>query len=173
MATTYTLISSVTAGSGGSASLGFTSIPATYTDLVVLLSVRSTQAAADAQLRININGTGEGTNFSSYGLQGDGGSGISSFNQTAGWIAGGFNANTSTANTFTSLQLYFPNYTVSANKSFDVESAMEQNSGAGTYAELAAILYSNTSAISSLSFATPSNNLAQYSTAYLYGISNA
>ena len=174
MATTYTLISSVTAGSGGSASMGFTSIPATYTDLVVLLSVRSTQSAVDAQLRININGTGVGTNFSSYGIQSDGGGGVNSFNQTTGWIAGGFNGNTSTANTFTSLQLYFPNYTVSANKSYDVQSAMERNSAtAGTYAELAAVLYSNTSAISSLSFTTPSNNLAEYSTAYLYGISNA
>jgi hypothetical protein len=38
MATTYDLISSVTVGSGGAANIEFTSIPATYTDLVVLFS---------------------------------------------------------------------------------------------------------------------------------------
>jgi hypothetical protein len=169
---TYTLISSVTVGSGGAGSIDFTSIPATYTDLVVLLSVRSTNASTDAQLRININGTGVGTNFSSRGLQGDGSS-VSSFTQTSGWIAGGFNGGTSTANTFSSLQVYFPNYTGSTNKSFSVEMVMERNFATGTYAELNAILYSNTSVISSLSFTTPSANLAEYSTVYLYGISNA
>jgi hypothetical protein len=39
MANTYTLIaSSVTVGSGGAANIEFTSIPATYTDLVSALS---------------------------------------------------------------------------------------------------------------------------------------
>ena len=43
MATTYTLISSVTVGSGGAASIEFTSIPSTYTDLVLKLSARSSR----------------------------------------------------------------------------------------------------------------------------------
>jgi hypothetical protein len=34
MATTYEIIASVTVGSGGAANIEFTSIPATYTDLV-------------------------------------------------------------------------------------------------------------------------------------------
>jgi hypothetical protein len=43
MATTYTLInSSVTVGSGGAADIEFTSIPATYTDLLLVLSGRGT-----------------------------------------------------------------------------------------------------------------------------------
>jgi len=172
MANTYTLISSVTAGSGGAASMEFTSIPATYTDLVVLLSVRSTNSGTDAQLRININGTGVGTNHSIRLIQGDGSS-VASSTSTTGWIVGGMNGGTSTANTFTSLQVYFPNYTGSTNKSYSVDSTMERNFATGTYAELSAVLYSNTSVISSLSFTTPSANLAEYSTAYLYGISNA
>ena len=40
MATTYTLISSVTVGSGGAASIEFTSIPADYTDLLLKVSMR-------------------------------------------------------------------------------------------------------------------------------------
>ena len=39
---TYTLISSVTVGAGGASSIDFTSIPSTYTDLLVKISARST-----------------------------------------------------------------------------------------------------------------------------------
>jgi hypothetical protein len=44
MATTYEIISSVTVGSGGAANIEFTSIPATYTDLYVLASIRSNRS---------------------------------------------------------------------------------------------------------------------------------
>ena len=40
MATTYTLISSVTVGSGGAANIEFTSIPSTYTDLLLKYYLR-------------------------------------------------------------------------------------------------------------------------------------
>jgi hypothetical protein len=45
MATTYEIIASVTVGSGGAANIEFTSIPATYTDLVVLFSARTDRSA--------------------------------------------------------------------------------------------------------------------------------
>jgi len=44
MATTYEAIATVTVGSGGAATFGFTSIPATYTDLLVVASLRSDRA---------------------------------------------------------------------------------------------------------------------------------
>ena len=58
MATTYTLISSVTVGATAVASVEFTSIPATYTDLVVFLSSRSdTLRSSDgAYAMISFNG---------------------------------------------------------------------------------------------------------------------
>ena len=171
MANTYKLISSVTVGSGGAANITFSSIPATYTDLCVLLSVRSAATGGDDQLRININSAGVGSNFTIRVLQGSGSS-ASSSSSTTGWIVGGFNANGNTANTFSSVQVYFPNYAGSTNKSFSIDSAMENNATTA-YAELNAALYSNANAISSLSFTTSSANLMQYSTAYLYGISNA
>jgi hypothetical protein len=43
MANTFTLIASSTVGSGGAASIDFTSISSTYTDLVVKLSLRNTE----------------------------------------------------------------------------------------------------------------------------------
>jgi hypothetical protein len=171
MATTYKLISKVTVGSGGAANITFSSIPATYTDLCVLLSVRSAAAGGDDQLRININSAGVGSNFTLRLLQGSGSS-VSSSTSTAGYIVGGFNANGNTSNTFSSVQVYFPNYAGSTNKSFSIDSAMENNATTA-YSELNAALYSNTNAISSLSFVTPSANLMQYSTARLYGIKNS
>jgi hypothetical protein len=45
MATTFIKIASVTVGSGGAASMDFTSIPSTYTDLVIKVSTRKVQSA--------------------------------------------------------------------------------------------------------------------------------
>jgi hypothetical protein len=171
MPNTFELIASSTVGAGGASAITFSSIPSTYTDLCVQLSVRSAASAGDDQLRININGAGVGSNFSLRGIQGSGSS-VSSGNSTTGWIVGGANANNNTANTFTSIQVYFPNYTSSNNKSMSIDSVMENNATTA-YAELNAALYSNSSAINSLAFLFPSANLVQYSTAYLYGVKNA
>jgi hypothetical protein len=53
MANTYTLISSVTVGSGGAANIEFTSIPQTYTDLLYKISGRLSVDSASAFLRYN------------------------------------------------------------------------------------------------------------------------
>ena len=53
MANTYTLISSVTVGSGGASSIDFTSIPATYTDLCLVWSGRSAGSDVDTKITFN------------------------------------------------------------------------------------------------------------------------
>ena len=59
---TYTLISTVTVGAGGAASIDFNSIPGTYTDLLLVVSVRSTRpAATNDGLFMSINGSGSST----------------------------------------------------------------------------------------------------------------
>jgi len=57
MANTYQLISSTTVGAGGASSILFSSIPATYTDLILDLSVRTSNAASQAILDIKFNGS--------------------------------------------------------------------------------------------------------------------
>ena len=47
MALTYTALASVTVGSGGAANIEFTSIPGTYTDLVMLVSLRDYDSCGD------------------------------------------------------------------------------------------------------------------------------
>lgn len=169
MAATYTLISSVTVGSGGAASISFSSIPQTYTDLVVKLSTRITNAVDVYGVLVSINGATNASGFNWRRLQGDG-SAASSQSGTNGF-AGHVEGTTYTANTFGNSELYFPNYTGSASKTFSIDDVTENN-GTAAYAILTAVVWNTSSAITSFSF-TSAGTYAQYSTAYLYGISNA
>lgn len=168
MANTYQLISSVTVGSGGAASIDFTSIPATYTDLVVKMSLRGTSAATYAAVKVQFNGST--SNLSCKQLFGDGASANSSSSATQ--ILFDTDAANNTASTFGNHEMYIPNYAGSTNKSVSIDSVMEQN-GTTAYAELVAGLWANTSAINQVTIAPTANNFAQHSSAYLYGIKNS
>ena len=169
MATTYEIIASVTVGSGGAASMGFTSIPATYTDLVVKISSRTNHSGYADGLDLTFN-----SNASSYTyrlLDGDGASASSSTGSAK--VFGRTNASTSTASTFGNSEVYVPNYASSNNKSFSANSVGENNATSADI-RLAGNLWANSAAITSISI-TPQVGISfnQYSTAYLYGISNA
>ena len=158
-------ISTVTVGSGGAATIDFINIPQNYTDLVVKLSARSTYTSGRANtIQLNLNGSATG--FSGKDVYGDGSS-AASYSPTV--AIGATPSATSTSNTFSNLEIYFPNYTSSAYKSYLVDSAQDDNN-TGAYLDLTAGLWSNTAAINSISIITNVNNWAQYSTAHLYGI---
>ena len=170
MATTYTLISSVTVGSGGAANITFSSIPSTYTDLLIKVSARNTASAA-IDVLVSFNGTT--TTYSDRILYGSGSATGSVTDTGAAGVYGVLNTiSTDTASTFSNCEFYIPNYAGSNNKSVSLDSVNENNA-AGAYSYLAAGLWASSSAITSIKIAPSSNNLAQYSTAYLYGISNA
>ena len=169
MATTYVKIgSTVTVGSGGAANITFTSIPSTYTDLLIKFSARATNAAVANSLRLQINSTTTG--YSVRGLRGDGSAASSFTDSGTTFFAGVINAATGTTSTFSNIELYIPNYAGSTNKSLSVDSVQENNTTAAN-AYLLAGLLTNTAAITSLTF-TPETtaNFAEYSTATLYGI---
>jgi len=172
MANTYVAIATVTVGSGGAASIDFSSIPATYTDLALLVSARSARATGGADtLYLKINTVT--TNRTSRTLEGDGAT-ASSGNYTDGFI-GNLPQNTAgwTANTFANTLVYIPNYAGSTNKSFSVDTVTETNATTA-YSHLFAGLWSQTTAINQLTLITgTSNNFVEYSTATLYGIKNS
>jgi len=172
MANTYILIEAKTLGSAA-ASVTFSSIPQTYTDLKVIMSTRSTRAAFDDEVKININGTGIGSNFTSRVVGGEG-TAASQFSTSysTGRITLGIQGSTTTASTFTSTEHYFPNYTGSNFKSISSDNTVGQNAAA-VFTDLSASLYSSTSAITSIAFSTTLGDFAQYSTFYLYGIKNS
>jgi hypothetical protein len=168
MANTFTLIASSTVGAGGTASFDFTSIPATYTDLVIKISARGTNASLYSSVKVEFNGSS--SNLSCKQIFGDGASAASSLSATQ--ILFDSDGGNSTSNVFGSHEIYIPNYLGSSNKSVSIDSVSEQN-GTTAYAEFVAGLWANTSAINRVTLTTISGNLAQYSTAYLYGIKNS
>jgi len=174
MANTYVLISSSTVGSGGVASVSLSSIPATYTDLLVLASVRTLRSTNASNFYMRINGS-SATNYDLKRLEGSGTAASSDgYTSLDGMVIGTANGTTSTASVFSSFSIYIPNYLSSNKKSVSVESVSENNATAA-YADLTAGLWNLTSAITSVSFheLAASTNIDQYSTFYLYGIKNS
>ncbi len=164
MANTYEAISTVTVGSGGAANIEFTSIPATYTDLLILTSLRGTTAEIYEIVKLEFNGVT--INLSSRGLEGNGAS-PSSYTNTFIYISAADGAS-ATASTFSNHYIYIPNYAGSTNKSVSVD-AVSENNATTAYASLQAGLWSDTAAITSAKL-KPTGTFVQYSTATLYGI---
>lgn len=169
---TYTNIATTTVGSGGVASVTFSSIPSTYTDLVLKISFRTTAAVVANIGYITFNA--DATGYSHKFVQGDG-SGTSSGGYTGansknvGIISG----SSATANTFANNEIYIPNYTSSNYKSYSVDSVGENNATT-SYAMLLAGLWSNTAAITSIKLEEQNGaTIAQYSTFTLYGIKSS
>jgi len=169
MATTFELISSVTVGAGGAASIDFTSIPTTYTDLCVKLSSRAASGGAvDVLIQFNTDTTSG--NYSQRQLQGNGAS-VSS--GTGNQQSATSNGASDTASTFASSEIYVPNYLSATTKSFATDSVTENN-GTTAYATLRAGLWSGTAAINAIKLThNGGTSFAQYSTAYIYGVKNA
>lgn len=171
MATTYKLIASSTVGAGGATSITFSSIPNTYTDFKVVFSLRDNTASTPVNnVFTTINGTSTG--YSERVLFSDG-SVVSSGNRSSTNIAYLYSdSSTATSNTFSSGEIYIPNYTSSNNKSMSIDSASENNATTA-YTAITAALWSNSSAITSITLSTGGSNYVQYSSAYLYGIKNS
>jgi hypothetical protein len=166
MANTYELIASSTVGSGGAASITFSSIPATFTDLKIVYSGRDT-TDNPGSLYIQYNSAGYVSNTAK--LNGTGSSLSSSTHPNAylGLVPGP----SVTANTFGNGEIYIPNYASSNNKTFHSDTVTENNATAA-YQFLWAGLWSSSSAITSVTIKTD-QAFAEYSTAYLYGIKNS
>jgi hypothetical protein len=168
MANTYVKIASNTVGVLGAASIDFTSIPSTYTDLLLVVSARSLVVSVGDSTDIKFNNSS--ANFTRRTLYGSG-SAASSFANSDNDL-GAMPGSTATANTFSTEQYYIPNYTGSTFKSISVESIRENNTTAVDMLMVAG-LWSQTSAINQITISAASANLAQYSTATLYGISKS
>jgi hypothetical protein len=124
MATAITLISSVTVGSGGAANISFTSIPSTYTDLVLKISSRDDRATVIANA-VNFSFNGSTSNFTYRVLEGDGSNAVSG-NGSTSWSATSTGPS-ATANTFSNCEIYIPNYAGSNNKSYSGDLVTETN----------------------------------------------
>lgn len=169
MPNTYTLISSNVLTSSA-ASVTFSSIPATFTDLVLRVSARSDQGDYSDYMTLAINSLGSNADSQRTLYNSDGTRASGSGTVTA------ITANTTTANTFSSTEYYFSMYTDSSiKKPFSIVSDAENNSSTQYFTpSIQAVLTSSTAAITSLTFKPAfGSNLVSGSSFYLYGIKNS
>ena len=161
-------IETVTVGSGGANNIEFTNIPQTYTDLVLVVSARSSRAVSGIEsFQIKPNGTmTSSTQRRLYGSSSSAVSDSSSNEIYTSWLG-----NNGTANTFNSVTIYFPNYAGSAIKTFSIDNTVENNSTTDWQSSITAASTGSTSAITSIILTGASYNFVQHSTATLYGIS--
>ena len=164
---TLQLVQTITVGAGGAASIEFTGIPQTGTDLLVVFSLRSSATLQrDAYVYINSLSSG----YSDRWLYGDGTSASSSSNGAGGafwFLSDVMPAAGVTASTFGNGSLYFPNYTSSTAKSASCD-VVEENNATASGQLIWSGSNSTTSAITSVKLQASSGNLVQYSSASLY-----
>lgn len=171
MPATYVNIASQTLGSSA-ASVTFSSIPNTYTDLVVRFAARFDNAGITT--RISFNGV-TGTSYGWRYMNGTGSATNSTSDQNTTGIltVGGGNQSSQTTNTFSSGEYYIPSYGSSIQHPV---SAMAANENNATLAWIGATagLFTSASAISSITIIPGSGgNFVAGSTFYLYGIKNS
>ena len=162
MPRTYEPIASQTLGADAG-SVEFTSIPGTYTDLILVANASSTHTAA-TELRMRFSGS-SATNYSTTRLIGDG-SAASSTRDTSGSSYGymGHLNNSSTA--FTTIRAHIMSY---ANT--NVFTTMLVESGAaGSAVHRQVSLWRLTDAVTSILLISGAGNIRSGSTFSLYGV---
>jgi hypothetical protein len=179
MPNTYTLISS-TVLSSAAASVTFSSIPQTYTDLVLKISSQGGGTGSlDNYIKIAPNSST--TTLSMTYLSGRPGTGVTSARPFTAWYHIMYGAGTAGgtsdgdgANVFDNYEAYIPNYTGSTNKVISGFGGGERNS-TDAVMNVNAGLWRNTSSITSLYLTNDGgdNQWNARSSFYLYGIKNS
>ena len=169
MPATYEPIASTTLGATAG-TIDFTSIPGTYTDLVLVLTTGGATAGASMRFRVNSD---SGSNYSFTELRGNGSVAASSrdSNGTAGVIGGG-NSGSSNAvdNVYTALFQSYSNTNV-------FKTVLGSSATASREVGRSVSLWRSTSAITSISVslggAFPTYNMLSGTVAAIYGIKAA
>jgi len=174
MANTFMPISNVVVGAGGQSSIDFNSIHQGYTDLVLKMSLRTSETGANSYGPVQIRFNGDtGSNYNNQEFiftTTTSTSTSSSASQTSFTITP--NNNSSTASSFSASELYISNYTLAQHKPCLLDNAVGTATATfngGFYG----LTYTSTDPITSISIASSGNTLMQYSSATLYGIKNS
>jgi hypothetical protein len=166
MPATYEPIATTTLGSASSP-ITFTSIPAIYTDLRLVLVFNTGGATGNTNARITFN-SDTGSNYSKTNLRGDGSSAYSQRATNENYIDIG---QASQVNWAVSTMDIF-NYAGSTYKTSLTENNSDWNGAGNVYREVA--LWRDTTAISTITITSSSaNNFRAGTTATLYGILKA
>lgn len=166
----WTVITHREIQSGGTSSIEFTSIPSTFTDLVLLVSIRSVEATvgSNADMRFNGNSSGYSSRLFYGGGSGNGAS-TSGGTDRISW-APTTSGGSSTASTFGNALIYIANYASSNPKAVSIDAVAENNASTSRQ-DLNTAVWSNSAAITSIVLTwEQTTTFAVGSSATLYGI---
>jgi hypothetical protein len=170
-------IATVSVGSGGAASVTFSSISADYTHLQIRGIARSTNSVTSVNISLQFNGV-TSSSYAWHWLYGDGSSATASAgsSDTAAYIARAAGASASSS-IFGAAVIDILDY-ANTNKNKTIRALSiralsgHDNNGSG-YAWFASGLFNSTNAISSITMNVQDGNFAQYSSFALYGCKTA
>jgi len=160
--------SSVLVGSGGAATVSFTSIPNTYTDLLVKFSLRCGATGTRWNNSV-VTFNGSPATVSNWVIGYN--NGISASNYASGQLVF-INHGDVDANTFGNGEMYISKYAGSNYKCTSSMLTAEANSADGAIGMVSGFI-SSTSVLTSITFTAQSNVYTENSTATLYGILKA
>jgi hypothetical protein len=167
MAFTYSLLAESTVGSGGASTITFNNIPQNYTDLVVKISSRISNANVWSDIYVRFNKITTG--YTDRVVYGTGAAAASLTDTTATGIDIRTSTSANTASTFGNAEVYIPNYTSSNVKSVSIDGVSENNA-TSAITQLVAGIWSNISTINCIEIIGSGGDFLQHSTATLYGI---
>lgn len=148
--------------SSNQASIVFSSIPQTYTDLILMVSDRSNRAATNDALIMKLNGS-TSTGRRVYGS----GSTVTSTANPDPLNA----SNTDASGIYSNIQFYIPNYASTTTQKSWLADGVEESNATSAYQSITTGLYSSNSAITSIELTCETGTgFIQYSSATLYGI---
>lgn len=167
VASSFDSIATVTVGSGGSATITFSSIPSTYTHLQIRGIARDSAGNNNGYIRVGNGSVDTGANYSYHYLVGNGsaassGSGI---NATSSLIMQFNNG----SNMFGSVLIDILDYkNTNKYKTFRSLNGFDQNGSGSIF--LWSGSWRSTSAIDTITLTEAGTGFAQYSTLALYGV---
>ena len=164
---------------GATASWSKTSIPSSYDHLLIVASIRSSKSSNYDKVDFQMgNGSLDtGTNYSQTTLQ------ANSATPTSGRTTGGdsidyiyISADSTTADTFGTVKIWLPHYANTANYKQAICTSTSENASAADAAWLLNVtagLWQSTSAVDCVGIKETGDDLMQYSTFTLYGVTGA
>ena len=168
MPNTYESIATQTLGSAA-ASVTFSSIPSTYTDLVLIINTSNSVSTNQPYIQFNADTSGSSTNYSTTSLRGDGSSAASGrhTNQFAWFPVPGPGVGTN--GNFEPWLVNIMNYS----NTTTFKTGLSRFNNAASIVSANAHLWRSTAAISTITITMESGNFNTSSTFSLYGIKNA
>lgn len=173
MPATYIKIGSVELSASTSA-IEFTNIPNTYKDLVLFTNLRTTNAGTFGVPKVRFNGATTDANMDNRAALADS-LGKSNSVTTGGYAIRRCPGGNITADYFGTATVWFADYaSTTKHKFFTGYAVSPATAGSDCSININGSCWSDTSAISSIKIIDDNgSNFAQYSSAWLYGISNS